>query len=383
MRLVSGTTFLLCFLLQGALVSADSDHGRSAIALTPLNPMVVNDQVILRVLGNPRQSFVIAASNSPRDIFAEKGKRTVLGSAATIVANGTFGATGAQEILLTWPILAAGSTVYVQAAVTFRNDQTFKDVSDVSAVNDLAGLVQELTLVGATGPQGPAGPAGPQGEQGIAGAAGAMGPVGPQGPQGPEGPQGSVGATGPQGSQGEQGPIGATGPQGPQGPQGSVGQQGPQGPVGPTGPIVAYGWSGGCAEDGTERGWTLYCLNHIEFNTASGLFDVDPVGRVTFARAGFYSISFNSVAQVNGNAELRFIKDSYNILTGNTYLPNAWGEIRGTLTWYFNAGESLEVWIVNPGGTADGTGYAYRGIHNTVPESRLQVFFVGDAPDSE
>lgn len=358
------TRFCLAFLLiVGCISAAQADDNE--LVISPLNSIISEGPALIRISGHPRRSFVIAASDQPNNIFAQSSRnsrRFTLGSNSVLVASGTLGQSGYQTIVVNWPIIPTAQAVYLQAASSAQSDFGFQDVSQVVALNDIISLVREFETSASQGPAGPAGPAGPPGVPGPAGQPGANGAQGLPGPQGPMGPSGP---------QGEPGPVG------PAGPVGATGATGPAGPAGPPGPVLARGWSGGCLQDGTQRGWGRYCLNNTEFNTAQDYLTVEPSGRITFLQSGFYTISFSTVAQVNGTAELRFIKDVTNILTGNTFIPDAWGEIRGLLTWYFDAGESLEIWIVCPEGSADGTGYCYRGVHNTVAESRLQVFFAG------
>lgn len=210
---------------------------------------------------------------------------------------------------------------------------------------------------GPQGDIGPAGPQGDQGLQGAAGPQGDVGPqglkgdAGADGATGPEGPQGVQGLQGPAGPQGPKGDTGDTGPQGPAGSSNWADLTGvPSGFADgtddvlsgaaliaaleeaelnlPTGPdnIATKGyvdalfsvlgslesqisdlhseleevkrpriWSGGCSRQGASLNYDRYCLDTVEFNSATDELIVDPSGTITILKPGLYRINARSL----------------------------------------------------------------------------------------
>lgn len=181
------------------------------------------------------------------------------------------------------------------------------------------------TIAGPTGPtgaqgtQGIAGPTGPTGSQGIQGNTGPTGPTGSTGaastvagPTGPTGNQGSQGNTGPTGPTGNTGTTGLTGPTGPTGAQGIQGNTGATGPTGPTGSTGATGAGGalgywGSFWDTTTQtaasANTPYSITLNNADAANNGISVVSGGRVTFANAGVYSLTF-SVQFTNSDTQI-------------------------------------------------------------------------------
>ena len=65
----------------------------------------------------------------------------------------------------------------------------------------------------------------------------------------------------------------------------------------------------------TASGWNTYCLDTVDFNTASNYFSVNGSGVVTFIKPGYYEINYWGIANGTGNLRLfRKIMDAVKLV---------------------------------------------------------------------
>lgn len=228
--------------------------------------------------------------------------------------------------------------------------------------------------IGAPGPQGlkgdtgQVGAAGPQGQQGVQGPIGPIGPqglkgdVGAIGPIGPEGAQGLIGPGGPQGLKGDPGAVGAAGPQGVAGPVGAAGAAGAAGPVGPAGPLGTASTSAGrmyrtaAFSPTVANAWQKVPLDTVTYDTGGMTSVVN--GRLVCPVAGYYQVNAEVLFSASATGTYTYCGCSIaknGVLQAQAYSApaiQADGSATVSDVIYCNAGDYLELSVVNTQGTA-------------------------------
>jgi len=134
-------------------------------------------------------------------------------------------------------------------------------------------------------------------------------------------------------------------------------------------------WSGGCSTSGTAGFWQNFCLDTMDFNTASAYLTVATDGTITFLKSGYYRINARAVwaAPTGINNMAAFYKNGsyfhYDYLTGSQSMQTYTADV----TWPFNAGDNLVMQFYNGGGSPN---YAYYGL-SFGKYNRFQINFVG------
>lgn len=318
---------------------------------TLILPGPQGDSTVTATVSGEKRYFYHIVAGSTQELLTINTNQLLPTAGATILASGRLDDNGRAVVELDVPFEETGQ-VMVQA-VTFPRVGSSRETS-LSSFQVLTQLLQFLRYhqVSLTGPPGPQGPQGPQGEPGQSGPEGAAGPQGEPGPVGPSGP------------------MGATGPAGPAGPQGIPGEQGDPGPAGELPSVIS--WSGGCSVRVPPIGWSAYCLDRTDFNTATENIAVNPNGTVTILKSGFYRINMWAVFDVVTYGDIRLLTSNTIIQESVTYSGHTWNDIHFDLTWPLEAGEQFVIQVYSSGGT----GYMEWTPENTF--SRFQVTFEGN-----
>lgn len=302
------------------------------------------------VSGEKRYYYLIVAGET-QELLTADTKELLPTAGATILASGRLDDTGRAVVTLDVRFGITGQ-VLIQAA-TFPRAGSSRDTS-LSPFQALTNLIEFLRYHQVS----LAGPPGPQGIQGV------QGEPGQQGAEGAVGPQGEPGVVGPTG------PMGPTGPSGAVGPQGIQGMQGEPGPAGDPPPVSI--WSGGCSEPVPPIGWSAYCLDRVDFNTATENIAVNPDGTVTVLKSGFYRINMWAVFDVITYGDIRLLTSNRVIQESVTYSGRTWNDIHFDLIWPLEAGEQFIIQVYSSGGP----GYLEWTPENSF--SRVQFQFEGN-----
>ncbi|MBN2225821.1 MAG: hypothetical protein JW763_00505 [candidate division Zixibacteria bacterium] len=131
-------------------------------------------------------------------------------------------------------------------------------------------------------------------------------------------------------------------------------------------------WSGGCSSHGQVTGFTRYCTDVEDFNTADGYLTVMENGTFTVETAGFYRINAWSLNLSSMSASVSVRKNGANIHESSFNTQDDWITLSADVTWYFDVGDVLDVWYYSNSGD-----YNYYSYDGSCCYSRLQVTYVG------
>lgn len=136
-------------------------------------------------------------------------------------------------------------------------------------------------------------------------------------------------------------------------------------------PII---WSGGSSQYGVgTTGWIRYLTDMEDFNTAAGYLTVNANGIITVLKPGFFRINFRTISFGLGFFNIQIRKNGQAINFGQINGGLYWIDNLTDVTYQFNAGDTIEVYVNNPTSTS----YAYYSWSATNSSSRLQVQYEG------
>jgi hypothetical protein len=131
-------------------------------------------------------------------------------------------------------------------------------------------------------------------------------------------------------------------------------------------------WSGGCTSHSTGGGWDRYCLNGVDFDTATDYLSIAGNGIVTVKVAGYYRIQAWAIGYTSGYRHLRLVKNGADFAYNHQYDGhNGWETVQFTQLWPFKAGDTLELYYYA------GDNYRWHSWNSAGQHSRAQFEFVG------
>jgi hypothetical protein len=144
----------------------------------------------------------------------------------------------------------------------------------------------------------------------------------------------------------------------------------------------AHIWSGGCNQHSQGSGWSQYCLNSVDQNTAQAELSVAN-NELTVKERGFYRVHAWAIQHGQGGhyrAEIQ--RNGQSIMYTHQYKNSdgGWTQINADVTWFFEVGDTIRVRY--HADSTKGNVYKWHSWNAKGQHSRLQVEFrAGSGPD--